>query len=112
MKKSPRKHSAPGRSSPHRVQFEFTDPVAESVAIAGTFNNWRSAATPMISLGAGRWAKALVLPPGNYEYRLVVDGQWRPDPGARENVPNPYGEMNSVCHVPPCDDTVIAGKSP
>ena len=38
--------------------------------------NILSGATPMISLGDGRWIKALALPPGTYEYRLVVDGEW------------------------------------
>ena len=45
----------------------------------------------MVSLGDGRWAKELVLPPGVYEYRLVVDGEWMPDPRASETAPNPYG---------------------
>ena len=53
----------------------------------------------MVSLGDGRWAKELVLPPGVYEYRLVVDGQWMPDPGATDSAPNPFGGMNSVLKV-------------
>ena len=82
-----------------RIHFEFTSPTAESVAIAGTFNEWRPNATPMIALGQGRWAKDLALPPGDYEYCLVVDGQWTPDPLATETVPNPFGGVNSVCKV-------------
>ena len=81
---------------PQRVHFEFTSPTAESVCIAGTFNEWRENATPMILLQPGRWAKDLVLPPGAYEYRLVVDGQWVTDPLARETVPNPFGSFNAV----------------
>ena len=34
--------------------------------------------------------------PGTYEICLVVDGQWLPDPLARETVPNPFGGRNSV----------------
>ncbi|HTJ00217.1 MAG TPA: glycogen-binding domain-containing protein [Dongiaceae bacterium] len=112
MKKSARKNPGPGRSGLLQVNFEFTDPGAASVALAGTFNDWRAAATPMIPLGAGRWAKALVLPPGNYEYRLVVDGHWQADPGARESVPNPYGGTNSVRRVTPQDDADVSGDSP
>jgi len=79
---------------------EFIDPVAESVCIAGTFNDWRPGATPMIHIGAGRWVKDLALPPGVYEYCLVVDGcKWAPDPRASETVPNPFGGVNSVLKV-------------
>jgi len=82
-----------------RIHFEFASPTAESVAIAGSFNDWRPNATPMIALGQGRWAKDLALPPGDYEYCLVVDGQWAPDPLAAETVPNPFGGVNSVRKV-------------
>ena len=43
--------------------------------------------------------KETVLPPGTYEYRLVVDGQWMPDPLAKETVPNPFGGRNSILRV-------------
>ena len=86
-------------TQPQRVRFEFNYPAVESVFIAGTFNDWRPGATPMIALGPGRWAKDLALPPGDYEYCLVVDGQWKPDPLAAETVPNPFGGVNSVRRV-------------
>ena len=53
----------------------------------------------MVSVGDGRWLKQLVLAPGVYEYRLVVDGEWMPDPLASETAPNPFGETNSVLRV-------------
>src|SRR5688572_27524555 len=85
-----------------RVRLEFTDSAAESVCIAGTFNDWRPEVTRMIHLGAGRWAKDLSLPPGDYEYCLVVDGyKWVPDPRASETAPNPFGGLNSVLKVTP-----------
>jgi len=95
MKKNKQKTNG----NPQRVHFEFTSPTAESVCIAGTFNEWRENATPMIPLQPGRWAKDLTLPPGAYEYRLVVDGQWVTDPQAAETMPNPFGGMNSVRRV-------------
>lgn len=82
------------------VLFEFTDASARSVGIAGCFNNWCPAAEPMQPLGGGRWQTRSELPAGSYEYRLVVDGAWMQDPGARESVPNPYGGRNSVLTVP------------
>ena len=61
------------------VQMEFDHPTASTVAIAGTFNNGRTGVTPMASLGDGRWVKELVLLPGVYEYRYVVDGERMPE---------------------------------
>lgn len=67
--------------------------------MAGTFNDWRPETTPMVCLGNGRWRKELILPPDSYEYCLVVDGEWIPDPLAKETVRNPYGGMNAVLRV-------------
>ena len=81
------------------VRFEFTHPTAETVSVAGCFNNWQPEAKALHPSGVGRWLKETVLPPGTYEYCLVVDGQWMPDPSARETVPNPFGGRNSVLRV-------------
>ena len=82
------------------VHVEFSQPTATAVAIAGTFNEWRPEATPMINMGQGRWLKELALPPGTYEYLFVVDGRWLPDPLAQTTTPNPFGGVNSVVTVP------------
>jgi 1,4-alpha-glucan branching enzyme len=81
------------------VRFEFTHPTATTVCVAGTFNHWQPEAKTLHSSGSGRWWKETVLAPGTYEYCLVVDGQWMPDPLAKESVPNPFGGKNSVLHV-------------
>jgi len=39
------------------------------------------------------------VPPGKYQYRLVVDGQWQEDPYNEKAILNPYGEYNSVLEV-------------
>ncbi len=81
------------------VHFEFTHPTANTVCVAGTFNDWQADAKPMHPLGGGRWLKETVLPPGDYEYCLVVDGQWMADPLAKDSVPNPFGGRNSILKV-------------
>lgn len=81
------------------VRFEFTHPTASTVCVAGTFNQWQPAAKSMHPSGNGHWLKDTALAPGAYEYCLVVDGQWMPDPMARETVPNPFGGRNSVLKV-------------
>ena len=83
------------------VRIEFEHQGASNVCIAGTFNDWHPSVTEMIALENGRWAKELTLPPGTYEYRLVVDGEWMADPHAPESAPNPYGGVNSVLRVLP-----------
>jgi 1,4-alpha-glucan branching enzyme len=88
--------AAPGLVS---VRFEFTHPTATTVCVAGSFNHWQPEAKTLHSSGVGNWWKETALAPGTYEYCLVVDGQWMPDPLAPESVPNPFGGRNSVLHV-------------
>jgi 1,4-alpha-glucan branching enzyme len=99
MKHDRNKHRGDGRTS-RLVHFEFYHPTATAVAVAGTFNDWRPQATQMVPLGSGQWRKELVLRPGQYEYRFVVDGEWIPDPLAKVSSPNPFGGINSILAVP------------
>jgi chromosome partitioning protein len=82
------------------VVFVTLYPRAETVAIAGDFNNWQPATTPMQRVGeAGVWQAKMKLPHGIYRYRLVVDGQWQQDPYNERSELNPYGEYNSILEV-------------
>lgn len=100
MKHKPRRGPThPTATEPVRVRFEFTDPKALAVSVAGTFNDWNPTTRSMFSTGNGLWLKETDLAPGVYEYCLVVDGQWMPDPVAQESVPNPFGGRNSVLKV-------------
>jgi 1,4-alpha-glucan branching enzyme len=89
-----------GREQPamQTVHFEISNPSARRICLAGTFNDWKPDATEMIQRD-GKWEKDIPLSPGTYEYRLVVDGQWMPDPNASQTAPNPFGETNSVITV-------------
>jgi 1,4-alpha-glucan branching enzyme len=93
--------SAPRTSEPQRVpvHFEFNDPKATTVCLAGTFNHWQPDGKTLHSSGVGHWWKDTVLEPGSYEYCFVVDGNWMPDPLAQETVPNPFGGRNSLLRV-------------
>jgi 5'-AMP-activated protein kinase regulatory beta subunit len=95
-----KKHKPNGnRAGPRPVHVEFMHPTARTVAIAGTFNEWRPEATQMVAMGEGRWLKDLVLPPGTYEYLFVAEGHWIADPNAKASVPNPFGGVNSLLRV-------------
>ena len=102
MKKNKTNIKTAGEPSTKLIHIEFSHANATTISIAGTFNDWRPGATPMVSLGDGRWCKEMTLKPGVYEYRLVVDGVWMPDPRASETAPNPFGGMNSVLKVNGC----------
>ena len=94
-------HNHDNAPSPQHVpvRFEFTNPKATTVCIAGTFNHWQPEAKTLHSSGVGNWWKETSLAPGTYEYCLVVDGKWMTDPLARESVPNPFGGRNSILRV-------------
>ena len=66
------------------VRFVLAAPEASRVSVAGTFNQWDAAATPLVrSDDAGVWSATLSLPAGEHQYAFVVDGQrWVPDPAA------------------------------
>ncbi len=82
------------------VVFVTLYPHAESVQIAGDFNNWQPQKTPMQKIGSsGVWQTKLKLPAGKYRYRLVVDGQWQQDPYNEMTELNPFGGYNSVIKV-------------
>lgn len=72
---------------------------ARQVSVAGSFNGWSPEAAPMSCQDDGTWGVELRLAPGSYEYLLVADGSWIPDPSCTESVPNPYGGVNNVLRV-------------
>jgi hypothetical protein len=92
------KAPAPKSEKP-KVNLSLLKPDAKKVCVAGTFNEWKPERTPLKSAGNGRWIGDLTIDPGKYEYLFVVDGQWLPDPNAKESVQNPFGGRNSVLVV-------------
>ena len=73
---------------------------AREVVVTGDFTAWSREGLRLTSGGSGRWGTTLKLAPGEYQYRLIVDGEWRDDPRAPRRVPNPYGSENGVLTVP------------
>ena len=82
------------------VVFVTLYPRAQSVQIAGDFNDWQPSKLPMEKVGvSGVWQAAAKLPGGKYRYRLVVDGQWQQDPYNEITELNPFGGYNSIVEV-------------
>ncbi len=94
-----KKTAKPGTSRPTNACLHFALNEAGAVAIAGTFNNWDPAQTPLARDDNGEWTTNLKLPAGRHEYRLVVDGAWCDAPGAGEYTENPFGSRNAVLEI-------------
>jgi 1,4-alpha-glucan branching enzyme len=82
--------------------FLFDAAKQSEVQLAGSFNEWQPVsmvAEKLRGKGKYRYSLSLDLPAGDYEYKLVVDGNWITDPECEEAVPNQFGSLNSVLHV-------------
>ncbi len=89
-----------------RVRVTLRAPDAGTVFIAGCFNDWSTTSHPMTKSETGEWTVSLDLPPGTYEYKFIVDGQWccevgcdEPHSGCPNCLPNAFGTMNRVLLV-------------
>lgn len=94
-------HARPG--SEREVVVQYRAEHANDVRIAGDFNDWipdKGVRSLVQSEGPQRvWTKILRLPPGTYQYRYVVDGEWRQDPENPRSVDGPVGNKNSLLVV-------------
>jgi 1,4-alpha-glucan branching enzyme len=81
-----------------KVTFSYKA-AAEKVQVAGDFTGWEQAPIDLKKSKSGLWTKILSLPPGRYEYRLLVDGEWQDDPECPNRQPNQFGGENCVCVV-------------
>lgn len=107
---APAPETLPGAEAPPRFGITvtprgvlFAQPVSigHRVQIAGEFNGWQPDRSPMRPSHRTGVLEALVpIPPGRYQYRLVVDGRWMPDPFNPAVQLNPFGEPNSIVTVP------------
>jgi 1,4-alpha-glucan branching enzyme len=97
MSRHPGAATTAPRTTQHTITLEA--PGAASVAVTGSFCDWAPAGRPLKRDSHGLWTIRLALPPGEHEYRFLVDGEWANDPGCAERVPNPFGSDNCVLRV-------------
>ena len=95
-KVSKQKASTQQKIKSKRVSFSINAPVANEVILLGDFNKWNPKVHPMKNDGNGVWTKSIIVPPGKYEYKFLIDGEWKEDPENKEICPNCFGTMNSI----------------
>ena len=81
------------------VTFELEDAPGKEVFLAGSFNNWQMTDKMTYREKDGVYSRRLLLGPGKYQYKFVVDGEWRLDGSNSCFVPNGFGELNSEITV-------------
>lgn len=81
-----------------RISFKLKAPSAEKVQLVGTFNDWNPDARVLRRDDKGTWKTSMMLAPGRYEFRYLVDGEWSNDPES-ELAPNAFGSANNVMKV-------------
>lgn len=82
-----------------RLVYVPGEATVQSVAVAGSFNNWDPVSTPL-RREDGVWSTILVLPAGSYEYMFVENGErWVTDPLAARTRDDGFGTTNAVLDV-------------
>ncbi len=82
-----------------KVTFSIDLSGAQEVILMGDFNNWNPKKHLMKKDGNGVWNKAVILPPGSYEYKFLVDGHWKEDPQNDQTCLNCFGTYNNILNM-------------
>ena len=81
------------------MPFELEAGSAKEVLLAGDFTGWEKTPIKLRKGDRGTWRTTVLLAPGQYHYKFVVDGKWQDDPRAAIRRPNPYGTCNSIREI-------------
>lgn len=87
------------RPRSRRCRFSLSAMFASQVVVTGDFCDWQPEGRPLKRAPDGVWRTTLLIPPGVWQYRFRVDGEWRDDPACAEREPNPFGSENCVLRI-------------
>jgi len=92
---------APPLATPTGVRFVLMRAEANSVALAGSFNQWSTSSHPLARVKAGGlWTIVVRLPPGEHVFMYVVNGtEWVSPPLAEDYVDDGFGAKNGIVVV-------------
>jgi len=80
--------------------FVLNAPEAGDVYLVGDFNHWQiDETTKLWDQGKGLWQKRVLLSPGRYRYKYVIDGRWMTDPSNELAEQNPFGSVDSILEI-------------
>jgi 1,4-alpha-glucan branching enzyme len=82
-----------------KITFSLESTDAKEVILMGDFNNWNPKKHPMKKDENGKWTRIVMLLPGKYEYKFLVDGQWKEDPQNTKICANIFGTYNNVFNL-------------
>ena len=83
-----------------RIVLRYYDPIARDVQIAGDFSNWEPVEDIMVKQNENKiWKGTVQLEPGKYQYKFIVDGEWKIDPCNPEVTTSDMGVSNSLLIV-------------
>jgi 1,4-alpha-glucan branching enzyme len=82
-----------------RVSFVARVGKAKSVSVTGDFTGWSAEGISLVQGPRGNWHTGITLAPGEYQYRLRVDNQWRDHVQAEKHARNSIGYENCVLVV-------------
>jgi|GEM_PF-305106 len=103
-----------GERCVHRFTLREVDRSLSEVRLASDFE--RPAWSGLIELEreeeSALWVADVEIPPGQYAYKLIADGQWMEDPNALESTSDGVGGLNSALnHSCPSDDECSSDES-
>jgi chromosome partitioning protein len=95
----PEKEDYGPRPVPGGILFQIDAPSAKHVGLVGDFNSWDAPISLNDDDQDGIWIAIARLDPGTYQYKFVVDGEWRPDPSNPAETDDGHGGRNSILVV-------------
>ena len=92
-------NSAAASSVSHTFRYRTESPV-RTVTVEGNFNNWNKESDPLQDVdGDGMYERSILLEPGSYLYKFVVDGKEIVDPLNSATAPTGFESFNSVLRI-------------
>ncbi len=95
LAKAPVASESPLKKVPLKIKADG----AKEVVLTGDFTQWAKDKVRLTPTAGGEWITVLDLAPGEYQYRLIVDGEWRDHAEASRKVGNAFGTQNCVLVV-------------
>jgi cyclomaltodextrinase / maltogenic alpha-amylase / neopullulanase len=87
------------RSDKVSIQYNPGNTAMHNAKVRGSLNRWNVLISKMSKGSDGNWIEEFNLPPGEYQYHLVLDGKEICDPSNPDSIDNNMGGYNSLLKV-------------